>query len=86
MRVRSILIAISATFAASVHAGVIITDLGSDQYLVELEPLTFTVGSDQDAANRIVIEDFYSADAPNGNSLHISGEINWSLNGEGDHL
>jgi hypothetical protein len=56
------------------------TDLGSGQYGVTLDPIVFTVGSNQSAANRMVIEDFYTTGAT-GQGTHISGSINWSRNG-----
>ena len=61
-------------------ADVALTDLGSDQWRVQLEPLTFTIGSSESAANRMVIEDFFVADNT-GSGVHVSGGVFWSLNG-----
>ena len=68
----------------SVHtamADVFFTDLGGSNYGVTLEPLAFTVGSNEDFANRVLIENFFTTDQTTNGGIDISGEINWSLNG-----
>lgn len=73
------LVAMFAT-GGQAFAGIVVTNLGSDQYLVQLDPITFTVTSNQSAANRMVVEDFWTTNQTSS-GIDISGNLNLSING-----
>jgi len=66
------------------NAGLILSDLGSGNYGIQLDPISFTLNSNQSAANRMVIEDFYTTNGT-GTGTAISGWLNWSVNGGTNH-
>ena len=69
-----------STVSINANAAVIFSDLGSGNYGVSLDLITFTVTTDQSAGDSMVIEDFFGEGAF-ANGIDVSGNINWSING-----
>lgn len=67
--------------AGMVKADIVVTDMGGDNYLVTLDPIVFTVGTNQSAGDRFVVEDFFASNAPIS-GVHLSGTVNWTRNAD----
>jgi len=77
-----VLSAILLALSTSVNASVLFTDLGSNNYGVSLDPISFTITSPGSSisAHVMVIEDFFQFGATTSGT-DISGSMNYSVNG-----
>jgi len=71
---------VGSVFADKANAGIIMEDLGSNNYSIEMDAITFTINNTAGSHARLIVEDFYTNNSTQCGT-HVSGGVNWSVNG-----